>query len=205
MRGFWLAAALFGAAVLAHAQTASPSTAAPLKESTRKLLQLQKPGIEALARSVVERPAAQLIQGAAQAIQTRVPAEQREALSRTIDADVKKFVDESTPLLAERAVKLAPLTLGAALEQKFSEDEIKQLITWFESPLNRKYQQFLPEVQNSMLQKVLAEAATLLEPRLKALQERTRTQLLAAMTGPADGAAVSASPAAPPSSKAAPK
>jgi uncharacterized protein len=162
-------ALLCAAATLAHAQTK--------KELVQKLLTLQQPMIEGMARSMVERPAAQLMQAAGQALQSQVPPEKREAAAKQIDADVKKFVEESTPLLRERAVKLAPSTLGATLEEKFTEDELKQLIAWLESPVNKKFQQIGPEMQNNFLQKLAGEAAPLLDPKLQALQQKVRVSL----------------------------
>jgi hypothetical protein len=44
------------------------------------------------------------------------------------------------------------------LEEKFTEDELKQLIAWLESPVNKKYQQLAPEMSNSLGQKLAAES-----------------------------------------------
>ena len=195
----WIGVALLTLATLAHAQTTTPATTPAKKELVAKLLQLQQPGIENIARAVVERPAMQLMQEAARVLQTQVSADKREAIGKAIDADVRKFVDESTPVLRERAVKLAPSTVGAALEEKFSEDELKQLVAWFESPVNKKFQQIGPEMQSALTQKVVAEAGSLLQPKLQALEQRTRAALTAGV-----GAKPAAS-AARPSAKAASK
>ena len=124
------------------------------KDLVQKLLQLQQPGIEQLARGLVERPAARMMQEAGVVLQTQVPPEKREAIGKAIEADVKKYVDDATPLVRDRAIKLAPSTIGAMLEEKFTEDELKQIIAWFESPVNKKYQQVGAEMQ----QRLRAEA-----------------------------------------------
>jgi len=182
-------ALLCAAATIAHAQTK--------KELVQKVLALQQPMIEGMARSMVERPAAQLMQAAGQALQSQVPPEKREAAAKQVEADVKKFVEESTPLLRERAVKLAPSTLGATLEEKFSEDELKQLIAWLESPVNKKFQQLGPEMQSNFVQKLAAEAAPLLDPKLQALQQKVRASLGIAEAPAPAGSAAAAKPAAP--------
>jgi len=189
----WIGVALLACATVAHAQ----STPAK-KELVAKLLTLQQPGIESVARGIVERPAVQLMQAVAQVLQTQVPPDKREALAKSIETDVKKFVDESVPVLRERAVKLAPTTLGPILEEKFSEDELKQLIAWFESPVNKKYQQLGPEMQNSFAQKLIAEAAPLLDPKLQALQQKVRGSLTAAAGDAASRPATGSKPAAAP-------
>ena len=191
----WIGVALLACATLAHAQ---PTPASPAKkELVAKLLALQAPGIEAVARSIVERPAVQLMQAAGQALQGQVAPDKREAVGKSIEADVKKFVEESTPVVKERAVKLAPTVLGPSLEEKFTEDELKQLIAWFESPINKKYQQLGPEMQNNFAQKLIADISPLLDPKLQALQQQVRTTLTTAVSGGASAAA--------PAPKAAPK
>lgn len=162
--------ALLAGATLSHAQGNAK------KELVAKLLQLQQSGIENVARGIAERPAAQLLQAAGVALQQQ-PAERRESLGKAIEADVKKYVDEAVPLLRDRAVKLAPATYGVGLEEKFSEDELKQLIAWHESPVSRKYQQAAPELQNAFAQKLVGEAGPLLDPKIQALQKKIGTTL----------------------------
>ena len=188
--------ALVAGATLAHAQGSSK------KELVARLLQLQQPSIEALARNIVERPAVQMMQSAGAAMQAQVPPSKRDAVAKSVDADIRKFVDEASPLLAERAVKLAPSVYGAQMEERFSEDELKQLIAWLESPVNKKFQQQLPELQNGFAQKLIGEAGPLLEPRLKALQGKLQATLNAAA---APAAAASAPKGAPSPAKAASK
>lgn len=187
-------AALVACASLAHAQEGTK------KELVAKVLQLQRSSIESLARNIVERPAVQMMQSAAAAMQAQVPPSKREAVAKSVDADIRKFVEEATPLLAERAVKMAPAVYGAQLEEKFSEDELRQLVAWLESPVNRKFQQQLPELQNSFTQKLVAEAVPLLDPKLQALQRKLQATL-----NVAPPAAASAPKAAQPAAKSASK
>jgi uncharacterized protein len=185
----------------AAAPAAATSTASPAKkELVQKLLVLQQPGIEGVARSIVERPASQLMQAAGQALQAQVPPEKREAIGKSIEADVKKFVEDSVPVLRDRAVKLAPTVIGPVMEEKFTEDELKALIAWLDSPVNKKYQQMAPELQNTFAQKLIAEAGPLLDTKLQALQTKVRNTLGA----PPAGAASDAKPATKPAGKSAP-
>ncbi len=187
-------AALVACASVAHAQGSTK------KELVAKLLQLQQASIESLARNIVERPAVQMMQSAAAAMQAQVPPSKREAVAKSVDADIRKFVEEATPLLAERAVKMAPAVYGAQLEEKFSEDELRQLVAWLESPVNRKFQQQLPELQNTFMQKLVAEAVPLLDPKLQALQRKLQATLNVAPPAAAS-APKAAQPAAKPASK----
>lgn len=166
----WIAVALVAGATLVHAQGNGK------KDLVARILQAQQPGIENIGRTLAERPALQLRQAAAQAL-AQVPADKREAVGKQIDADLQAYVQEAVPILRERAVKLAPTTLGAALEEKFTEDELRQILAWFESPVNRKYQQELPGMQDGFVQKLLAEGGPLLDPKIAALQDKIRSTL----------------------------
>lgn len=191
MRPAALALALAFAAAPLHAQpTASApgaTVASPVKkELVRKVLQLLQGGVEGIARGVAERTVQQIAQAVGGPLQ-QVPSDRREAVGKSIDADLRKFVDEAAPVLRERALKLAPSTIGAGFEEKFSDDELRQLVAWLESPLNRKFQQTVPELQRDFMQKLIAEAGPLLDPKLQALHQKVRATLVAAV--PAGAAA----------------
>jgi hypothetical protein len=192
-----LGALLLCVGALAQAQT--PVASPAKKELVQKLLALQQPGIENAARSIVERPAAQMMQEAGRVLQTQFAADKREAIGKTIEADAKRYVEEAFPPVRERALKLAPSTLGAVLEEKFSEDELKQLIAWFESPVNKKFQQASGEMQSNFMQKLVAEARPLIEPKLQTLEQKVRAALGAPATAaPVDNAAAPKAAAKPP-------
>jgi hypothetical protein len=130
-----------------------------------------------MARGLVERPAGQMWQAAVQALQTQVPVDKREAAAKGIQADLKKYVDETTPLVQDRAVKLGPTVLGPILNEKFSEDELRQLLAWVESPVNKKFQSVAPEIQGTLAQKLVAETAPTIDPKLRSLEQKVRTHL----------------------------
>ena len=195
-----------GAAGQAQVSTASSPAK---KELVQKILVLQQGEIEQVARNIVERPAAQMMQEAGLAMQRQVPPDKREAMGKAIEAEVKKYVDEAYPLVRERAIRLAPSTLGAALEEKFSEDELKQLLAWVESPVNKKFQQLGP-ARNAFVQKVLSESIAAVDPKVGALDARIRVILgvppanQGAAPGGSGGAAASGPPPrpAPPAARA---
>lgn len=199
-RLFALTALCFALQAQAQSTPAPAVPAAPIsqakKDLVQKLLTLQQPVFENIARSVVERPAAQLVQAAGQALQAQVPAEKRDAAGKSIEADIKKFVEESVPILRERAMKLAPSTFGTVFEEKFTEDELKQLIAWTESPVNKKFKQTLPEVESGYVKKLIAEAAPLLDPKLQALQLKVRATLASNAASAPTAAAPAPAPAA---------
>lgn len=191
--------ALLSGAALAHAQTTpatTPSSPAK-KELVQKVLALQQAGIEGLARNLVEQPAAAMIQAAGRALQ-QVPADKREAVGKSIEADVKKYVEEANPVVRDRAIKLAPSTIGVAMDEKFTEDELKQLVAWLESPVNKKYAQLSPEIQKGFVEKLVAEARPTVEPKLQALETKVRASLGVPAASAAPAGSAPAKAATPP-------
>jgi hypothetical protein len=134
-----------------------------------KLLGLQRAAIEQTGQAIAERPALQMMQQAGNAIQTQVAPEKREAVGKDIQADLKKYADEVVPLMRQQAVKLAPDTVGAMMTEKFTEDELKQLVAILESPVNRKFQQMGGELQKALVDKLVADMQTTVEPKVKVL------------------------------------
>lgn len=162
----WCVAGFIMVCGAVNAQTASSKT-----ELVNKILTLQQTAIEQTAQALAERPALQMMQQASMALQNQVPPDKREAAAKAIQADLKAYADDVGPLVRQKAVKLAPSTVGALLEQRFSEDELKQLIAIIESPVNRKYLQMGGEMQKALADKLIADTQTVVEPKVKALEQ----------------------------------
>lgn len=171
---------LIALAATATAQAQGGAASAPVsaakKALVQRVLKLQQPGIEALARQLAEQPAAAMVQQVQPAL-ARVPADKREAVARDIQADIRKYADEATPLVRDRALALAPSTIGTLLEQKLTEDELKQVATMLESPAVRKFQGLLGDMQRSLAEKVVADARPSIDPKLRALEQSVKARL----------------------------
>jgi hypothetical protein len=175
-------AALLCSANLSFAQGATPAstpaqTSSPAKkELIAKLLLLQQPGIEMLTRNILQQPLAGLMQSAGGALQ-QVPADKREAVGKAIEADLRKFFDDNAPMMKERAIKLSPTTIGVVLDERFSEDELKQVLAWLESPVSKKFGQVNGELQKVLTEKLMADVGGTLDTRFKTLQQGIAKQL----------------------------
>jgi uncharacterized protein len=192
-----LALCLFTGTALAQSTPAAPAASPAKKELVAKLLKLQQPGIEALARNLAEQPAAQLLNQASMVLQTRVAPDKRDAVAKEIGGDVKAYTAEAVPLVRERAIKLAPSTSGKVLEERLSEDELKQVIGMLESPAYAKYMQLSGDLQKALLEKLVAETRPAIEPKLKTLEANIGKRLNAAAGAPAGGPTKPAAPAKP--------
>jgi len=174
-------AVALGGASVAHAQTK--------KELVAKLVQAQQGGIENVGRALANQTSQRALQAAGQAL-PRVAADKREAVAKEIQADVKKFYDEIEPVLRKRATEVGPATLTPIYEERFTEDELKTVIAWLESPVSKKFQQVDNEMGNALAQKVVADTRPAIEPKLKAL-EATLAKRLGVPVAPSAGAAAS--------------
>jgi uncharacterized protein len=190
-----VAAALLAFGAAAWAQTSGK------KELVAKIISLQQPGIEGIARGLVEEPAAMLMQSAGAALQSRVAADKREAVGKAIQGEVKKYLDATAGPVRDRAIKLAPATIGPLLEEKFSEEELRQIAGWLEQPVSRKYQQLGPDMQRALAGKLVEEMRPTIEPKVSALEEAVAKHLGIPARAPA-AAGAPARPAAAPSGSA---
>jgi hypothetical protein len=176
-------------ALAAGSALAQPS--ASKKALIDKIVALQQQGLaDGLAANLVQGPLPQLMQAGRAALQ-QVPAEKREATAKAMDAELKKFVEENVPYLKDKIVKAVPNTASALLDERFNEDELKQILAWAESPVSQKFGMASMELQKAIAQKVMTEAGPTLEGRLKTLQGNLAKQL---------GLQPPAAPAKPPAS-----
>ena len=197
-----LAVTLLGAASLSLAQgPVSPAK----KELIQKLLQLQQPELDGMARALAGQAVAPMGQQVGAFMQNRVPPEKREALTKDVQADFTKFGDDVVPLLRDRLLKMAPDIVGPVLEEKLSEDDLRQVITALESPGFRKYMQLTPELQRALGQKLVTDTQAVVEPKIRALEQSLSNKLNAAAPAAAPASASKAAPTPKPSASSAKK
>lgn len=146
------------------------------KELVTRILKIQQPGMEAMARELSRQPANELVAGALDYLQT-VPADKREALAKGIQQDAEKYFAETFPIVRDQAVKLAPGTVGTFLEEKFTEDELRQVIAMMESPVYVKFQSLGGEMQRALVSKLVPDLKPIVGPKVRALDEAIAKRL----------------------------
>jgi uncharacterized protein len=166
------------ALALALATSTALADPSPAKKALiDKIVALQQQGMaDSMAASIVQQPLPQLTQGGRAALQ-QVPPEKRDATAKAMDAELKKFIEENVPYLKDKIAKAIGPTASALLDERFNEDELKQVVAWAESPVSQKFGLASVELQKAVAQKVMAEAGPTLEGRLKALQTTLAKQL----------------------------
>jgi uncharacterized protein len=183
----------------------SPATfAQSKKELVAKVVQLRQPAVDRLARAIAMEPTQTALNAARQVMQI-VPADKREALGKQVQADVKAFYDDTEARLRESGAKNAAATIGPILEEKFTEEELKLIVTWLESSAAKKYEQLEPDMQGQLTRKMVDDTKPAVEPKLRALEETLKKRFAAYAPPPgASAPARAASPSAPASAPKAP-
>ncbi|GAB3760090.1 hypothetical protein GCM10028796_08070 [Ramlibacter monticola] len=167
------------------------------KELVARILKVQQPGMEAMARNLVEQPAMEMLERAGAALPQRVAADKREAVGKDIQNDVKKFVDDTVPIVRDRVVKIAPSSIGVILEEKFTEAELKEVAAMMESPTFAKFQAMGGELQRALVEKLVADTKPQVEPKLRGLEEGIAKRLGVNVEAQKGAAPAAAAPKAP--------
>jgi hypothetical protein len=181
-------------AALALTLIVSPVAQAQTKKDlANKVAQLQQPAIEGLAREI-GRDTLQRVGSAAGQLVGNLPPDKREATGKLMEADVKAFYGEVEARLRESATKAALPALAGFLEEKFTEDELKQLAAWLDSPVAKKYAQLGGDIQGLLARTLVEDTKPQIEPKLKVLEDTLKKRFIAAAP-PAGAPPAGASPA----------
>ena len=173
-------------AVLTVALAASSIAMAQDKAAlVKQLLEVQRPAVEGMARILVNDSVAPIIQAGGDYLQAKVAPEKRETLGKAAEAEIQKYVSEAFPIVRDKAVQLAPSTVGPLLEQNFSEEELRQLVAWLSSPLNKKFSDLNPQLGSALTQKLVADVRPTIDPKLQTLN----VAVAKALGAPTDGQA----------------
>lgn len=184
-----LAVALCAASIPVHAE----STPAK-KELIAKVIRLQAPMREQVMRQLAQGPIGPMGQQVGQILQFRVPPEKRDAVTKEIQGYMGKYVEETLALLHEREAKVATTVMAPLFEEKFSEDELKQLIAFLESPVQRKYLDATGDGIKAFSGQLVGDTRGLVESKFKVMEQIVSKRLNEVMT-PAP--ATPGAPAAP--------
>jgi uncharacterized protein len=158
---------------------AAPVPAAK-QELVNRVLQLWHP--ETIGESMLQAPVGDAVQQARAVLQGRVSPEKRDAALKEIVSDARQFMDENKPLAQASAQKLVGTTVAPLLAERFSEEELRQIITILESPVKKKFEAMVPELQKKLGEGVAADTRAVMDPKLQELQQRIGMRLRSAVS-----------------------
>lgn len=140
--------------------------------------------VEETAVAMVQRPALDAMNQSRIALQGRVSAQKQEATLKDIATDVQKYVDEATPIVRDNATKLKAQVIGPLLAKNFSEEELKQLVAFLESPVKKKFEHLVPEMERAYGEKIAEQSRTQIDPKLQEMTKAVGLKLRAASMTP---------------------
>jgi uncharacterized protein len=85
----------------------------------------------------------------------QLPAAKQQTAITALDAELKKFNDDALKLITAQANKVRADALLNAYAERFSEDELKQLVALMEAPAYKKYQAIAPELGNVYIKAIV--------------------------------------------------
>ncbi|MTW05019.1 DUF2059 domain-containing protein [Duganella ginsengisoli] len=178
-------AATNAATPAAAGATAAPAAAAgaipPSKQALiDKLLDLWH--MENVGLNMLQVPVSDAVTQAKAVLQGRATDAKRDAAMSEVVTEARKFMEDTVPTVKTSAQKLMPTKVAPLLAERFSEDELKQMIAILESPVKAKFEALLPELQKSLGEAVAADSGPVINPKLQDLKQRIGMRLRAAVT-----------------------
>jgi hypothetical protein len=172
-------ATMIAALAIGGSVHAAPVPAAK-QELVNRVLQLWHP--ETIGESMLQAPVGDAVQQARAVLQGRVSPEKRDAALKEIVSDARQFMEENKPLAQASAQKLVGTTVAPLLAERFSEEELRQIITILESPVKKKFEAMVPELQKKLGEGVAADTRAVMDPKLQELQQRIGMRLRSAVS-----------------------
>ncbi|ARU06180.1 hypothetical protein CCO03_17205 [Comamonas serinivorans] len=146
----------------AHAQDAKRALAVKLAA-----IQAKNDG-GALTEQLVQSAAVPMIQGWSQRLDESVPPARQKDVRDKLDVELKKFVDSTKKTVEAQVDKTAESTLVPVYMEKFSEEELKTIVAYLESPVSSKFMTVAGDATNAWAKKVVDATKTQVESSAKA-------------------------------------
>lgn len=160
-----IASILFSVAALA--QTADPK----IELATKVVALQQGPELDRLVQQLSGGATQELIASWGPKLEASVPKSKQQKASDDLNAELKKYSDDTSQLIGKQVSKVSADTLVPAYAEKFSLDELKQIAAFFESPAIKKYQSTAPELGNIFVQKLIEASRPDVVARAKQFDE----------------------------------
>ncbi|MFI4939918.1 MAG: DUF2059 domain-containing protein [Burkholderiales bacterium] len=163
----------------AYAQTAQTAISPAKEKLIQRVLQLWH--VEAVGGTMLQQPILEAARQARSLMQGRTTTDLQTAALKGINEDANEFYKASLPIVLDSAQKLIPSTVVPLLAEKFTEEELRQIIAILESPVKAKFEALVPEIKLALGAKITADSSATIEPKLTALNQRIGERMRAAI------------------------
>ncbi|TXK26255.1 DUF2059 domain-containing protein [Ottowia sp. GY511] len=145
-----LFAAVCAVSTGAHAQNDSKRALAV------KLAQMQqKADGEAMIEQLTGTAVQPLLAGWSQRLDETVPPARQKEVRDKLDVELKKFADSTHKAVEAQTAKAAEAALVPIFMEKLTEDELKTIVAYMESPVSAKFQALGPDATNAWAKRII--------------------------------------------------
>ena len=157
---------------LALSLTAQAQTADSKLEWATKAVALQQgPELDRLIGQLAESSSQELVENWGNKLRSQVPKAQFETAAESLNVELKKYNDDVSKIIKNKVNKASTDSLIPAYMERFSLDELKQLVAFFESPAVKKYQAVAPALGNIFINQLIMETRVDVTARAKQFDE----------------------------------
>ena len=174
------------------AQTADPK----LEWATKAVALQQGPELERLVSQLAESSSQNIVQSWGAKMRSDVAKDKVEQTAQSLNAELKKYNDDVTKIISSKVNKASADSLIPVYMSRFSLDELKQLVAFFESPAVKKYQAAAPELGNVFVNQLIMETRADVNARAKQFDDAAAKIVGATPKVPAAAAPDRSKPAA---------
>ena len=166
----------------AAALEARPAAAAVSPEKQALVARvLAKIPMENVGLAMLQAPVAESLRQARSLLQGRTTPEKQDAAMKEINGEAAKFMEDAGPLVRARTNVEIGALIAPLLAQRFTEEELRQLVALLESPVKAKFEALVPEIQKTLGEKVSADLKEQINPKLADLQQRIGLRMRSAI------------------------
>ena len=192
-----LAIASLALSAAANAQTADPK----LEWATKAVALQQGPELERLVGQLADSATQDILQNCGPKLQSNVPPAKMEQAKEGLNTELKKYFEDVSKTINGKVGKVSSSALIPAYMERFTLDELKQLVAFFESPAIKKYQSAAPELGSLFVKQLIEETNTDVMARTRQFDDAATKIVGAGPANKAPAAALNADKSKPPAKK----
>lgn len=152
----------------AFSATSLAQTADPKLEWARKVVALQQgPDLDALVAQLVNGAAQNLITAWTNRFNATVPKARQAKASEDLNAELAKFAADANKIISAKVGQANSEGLVPAYMERFTAEELRQLVAFFESPVVNKYKAATPDLVNVFVKKLVESTEADIQARAK--------------------------------------
>lgn len=148
-----------------------------------KLAQMQQQADgEAMTEQLTASAVQPLLAGWSQRLDETVPPAKQKEVRDKLDVELKKYADTAQKAIEAQTAKTAESALVPIFMEKLTEDELKTIIAYLESPVSAKFQALGQEATNAWAQKIIEATKPTVESSAKTF-ETAANRIVSSATG----------------------